>query len=106
MGQLIGTNTGPAVGQEPDRGEPLLQRDGAVLENGPDLYGELLFALKALPNHAGCKKRQSLGATARAFRTTGPFRFRDQFQRSFGIRKITNGNRQAFGKFGFKSLHW
>jgi len=50
---LVGGNAVLGVGDQPHRGEPLVEPDGRVLEDAPDLDRELPLAALALPQSAG-----------------------------------------------------
>jgi hypothetical protein len=54
-GDLTRANAVLAIGDQPDRGEPLVQPDGRILEDGSDLGAELLLRMfgLALPDAAG-----------------------------------------------------
>src|SRR5581483_7338110 len=46
-----------AVDDHPHGGHPLIHAKRGILEDGPDLHGELLFAALAEPDFAGLQKR-------------------------------------------------
>ncbi len=48
-GHFVRANPVPAVYEHPESGEPLVQSDRGILEDGAELDGELLVALLALP---------------------------------------------------------
>ena len=68
---LIGTDSVFAIGNEPHRTEPFLQRNRAVFEDGPDLDRELLTAFQARPHEPRRQERQALPESQRG--QAGPF---------------------------------
>src|SRR5207249_5718842 len=54
--QLVGADAVLAVGEHPQRGQPLVEPDGAILEDRPELHRELPPTLAALPDAAGLEE--------------------------------------------------
>lgn len=65
---LVGANAVLGAGDHPDSSEPLVQRDGAILENGSHLDRELPLGvlILALPQSAGSDVAHVVAATSRA----------------------------------------
>src|SRR2546430_6367653 len=51
--QLVGADAVLAIGEHPQRGEPLVQPDGAILKDRAELHRELPPTVAALPDAAG-----------------------------------------------------
>jgi len=94
-----------AVRKEPHCSEPLIERNGAILEGRADLDGKLPFAVKALPYQTGLQKRKSLRGATRASRAIRPPRFRNKFQTNTLVRKVASGFRQTLWEVGINCLH-
>src|ERR1019366_7612501 len=103
--QFVRADTVLAVRQEPHCSEPLVERNGAILEDRPDLDGELLLAVKALPCQSCLKKRQSLRGATRAGRAIRPLRFRNKFQTNTLFRKVASGFDQTLWEVGINWFH-
>ena len=71
---LVGANPVFAVGDHPDSHKPLVQTDGGILEDGPDLDAELLagMLLLALPDMPGSDEAHVLAPTGWALDASGP----------------------------------
>ena len=67
-GDLVGTDAVLAIGNKEHRAEPLVQTEGRILKDSPDLDRELLFAVQALPHEPGAEERGALGLAPRAYR--------------------------------------
>src|SRR5262249_50409639 len=63
--QLVARNAVLGVGEQPNSGQPLVPTKRRVLENGPDLGRELLFALAAGPEVPGADKERLFAPAAR-----------------------------------------
>ena len=100
-GDLVGTDTVLAIGDEPNDGEPLVQSDRGILEDRSYFDGELFPALPVftLPNTAASEKanaRRTAVWTDYAVRPTT----RDQVaERVVFVREELNGFHQARGRF-------
>src|SRR5207248_2379234 len=77
-GDLVAADAVLAVDEHPHRGQPLRERDRAVLEDAADLDGELLPATLALPDAPGGHVGALLALTVRAFDTAWPAQTRDE----------------------------
>ena len=67
-GQFVAADAVLAVGEQPERGQPLLEADSGILEDGADLQRELGFGvlLVALPDTRRFEVGDLLGAAPRA----------------------------------------
>ena len=52
-GHFVGADAIAAIHEHPQSDEPFVESDRGILENGSELYGELLVALFALPAPLG-----------------------------------------------------
>ena len=96
--QLVRADAVLAVGQHPERGEPLVEPDGAVLENRAELHRELSPTLTALPDAAGLEKA---GVARFARRTGRPFRPAQRGQKGqagVGVREVADRLSQRIGE--------
>src|SRR5439155_2093351 len=89
-GDFVAADAVLAVDEHPQRRQPLVQADRAVLENRPDLHGELLFAAPAFPQRASAHPvgRFGSGATARAFGAVRPPERGDERNAGFDIGEV------------------
>ncbi len=96
---LVGGHAVLAVGDHPDRDEPLVQAERAVLEDRPDLGGELAAGVDrlALPHPAGLDEAHVRGAARRAAHTLGPAKADHRGQRHVGVREVADGVREGEG---------
>lgn len=90
-GNLVGTDAVFAIDHHPQRREPLVQADRAVLEDGAHLDGELLLAGFALPQMAGFQERMLHASADRADGTFGPPERRNEVQADVRIGEVSNG---------------
>jgi len=99
--QFVGTDSVLAVVHQPHSGEPLVQTDGAVLENRSYLDRELLFAGFTSPQAARRHEGDacSFGGTARALRAIRPAHFRNVAQAGSGIGIAADCFGKSAGRF-------
>jgi len=100
--QFVGADAVLAVRQHPQRGEPLVEPNGAILKDRPELDRELPSAIAALPDAAGFEEagiRRFAGGATDALR---PTQRREEGQRDIGVREVADGLGQRIGQvFGF-----
>ena len=97
-GDLVGADAVLAVHDQPQGGEPLLQGDGAVLEDGPDLGRELLLAGPALPEPPGRQEGSLRRLAARAGHgAIGPAQLDHERQAGVGIGEELDGVQEGGG---------
>ena len=86
-----------AVYDQPHCGHPLVHSEGAIFEDGPYLYGELLLAALAEPNAASRYERVLFGLTARARDVAiGPAEIDREGEALLKIGKVGNRFLQCF----------
>lgn len=103
---LIRADAVLAVGNEPHRTEPLLERDRAVFEDRTDLDGELFPAFEAGPHHPRLDKRQALVAALWAFWTLrAPLRLLGSLKAHPRVRKVLDCALQPFWNLGVNVAH-
>ena len=91
--QLVRTDSVFRIGNQPKGGQPLIQRDRRILQNGSDLDGKLLlFVLRlAFPNLARGQKENVFGTTAGAFdNAIRPTNRLQKIERMIVVGKILN----------------
>ena len=88
--QFVGADAVLAIGEHPEGGEPLVEPNGRVLKDRPELDGELLLAALALPDAASREEGDFLGLAQRAGRAIGPAELRDEFERGVGVREVAD----------------
>jgi hypothetical protein len=98
---LVRTYSVLAVRQQPHCGEPLIESDGAILEDCPDVNRELLPAFQARPHQPRLEKRQAVRGATRAFRAFWALRFRNYFQADRGVREVPDCLHQTTVNIGF-----
>ena len=89
---LVAADPVLAVGNHPNRGEPLAEINRAVLKDGSDLGRELFARVRlfALPKATGCDK-PDIAATARwAADTIRPAKLYHRRQRNVGVREVAD----------------
>jgi hypothetical protein len=89
--QLVATDPVLGVDQQPDRGEPLVQPNGGVLEDRAQLDGELLLAALALPDTTGGQERVLVGPTAGAGDAIGPAEPRQEGKAHVLVSEVPDG---------------
>lgn len=89
---LIAAHAVFAVGDEPDRSEPLVQTDRRVLEYRAYLSAELLLGVfgLALPDAPRLKEIDFLAAAGRTLHTARPANIDHEFQASVGVCEVEN----------------
>ena len=85
---FVGTDSVLAVTDEPHRGKPFVQLNGAILENRTDFNRELLATGKARPHQARLEKRQLLTGAFRALWAVRPLRLSNSFKADQRVRKV------------------
>jgi hypothetical protein len=100
-GHLAGANAVLAISNHPHRHQPLVQRDRRLIENGSDLDGELLAAIRslALPNTAGLQEHWFLRFAIRTGNALGPALGRKVVQSVVWIVEVNNRFGQCFRGF-------
>jgi len=90
---LVRTDSVFAVGEHPHRGEPLVERDWRVLENGSDFRGELSLRVDALalPLALIGEEYDILAPAGGAFHSTRPAQLDHVGQRVVRIREENDG---------------
>ncbi len=89
---FIARNAVLAIREQPNDGKPLIQSDRRVLEDGPDLRGELaLWVFRAaLPAALISEKRDFLATAGRAFHTLRPSNLDHRLQADIGIGEVAD----------------
>ena len=87
---FIGTDSVFAIAQHPNCGKPLIEADGRVLEDGPDLDRELPLGMvtPTLPDAAARIEVDLGGATGRADNAFRPAPCHKVFEAVVGIREV------------------
>ena len=95
---LIRADTVAAVGNQPDRGQPLIKADRRFVKERADLHRELFAACGsfALPNAARLKEHRFLGSTVRALNPVRPTLRREVLQRVVRIGEVNDCFSQCF----------
>src|SRR5260221_1744339 len=94
---LVGADAVLAVGNQPHRGEPLVQAEGAVLEDGADLGGKLFLAASAFPDQPSLEKPDFLGLAMRAGHATRPAQRHHEVERNLPVSEVVNRFEKGFG---------
>ena len=96
---FVGGNPILAVGQHPDRGEPLIQAERAVLENRPALRRELLADMRALafPQAAGLDEPDISASTLWAVHAIRPAKLNHRRKRHIRVREVLDGFHEGLG---------
>lgn len=97
-GDFVAADAVLAVHEQPHRGQPLGERNRAILENAADLDGELFPAVFALPDPAGLHERAINRFAVRAADAIRPAEGRDELSRHVHVREI--GDRAEQGVWG------
>ena len=87
---VVRTNPFFAVAEHPHSDKPLVQRNRAVLKNGPDFARELFTAFETRPHQTRFQKRQPFGLATRTLRAIWPFGLGDGFKAGQWVRKVTD----------------
>jgi hypothetical protein len=90
---FIGTNPVFAVGDHPQRHEPLVQADRGILENSSDLGAELSMSVNALalPFALISEENHAFAATGRAANTLGPAQQNHELEAIVGVGEVDDG---------------
>jgi hypothetical protein len=104
-GHLIGRDPVLAVDHHPQGGQPLVQAERRVLEDRPDLDGELFFASLALPQAPSAEEGMLTGATTGAGYPVGPAQVSDESKADIRIREEPDSLSQSLGKAGLGVGH-
>lgn len=88
LGDLVAADAVLAIRDQPHGAQPFVQADSGVLEDGPDLDRELLFAVQAFPDQARFEEREPLGRTLRANRPVRPAQLSHELDTHLGIGKV------------------
>jgi hypothetical protein len=102
---LVTTNPIAAVTNHPDRSYPLVQRDGRVLENSPDLRGELALEVNALalPLPLILEEHNIVSATSgTGDNAVGPAQTNHVSERVVGIVEVPDGFLESASVFHSK----
>jgi len=86
-----------AGSQEPHRGEPFVQRNGRVLEDGAKFDGELATAFLAFPDAAGLQVIVIFALTGGASHTVRPAGSGDSLNADFGVTIVADNLLKGFG---------
>lgn len=104
--EFMGRRTVLGVRQEPDRREPLGERDGAVLKDRPDLDGKLPLAIFAAPHFAGGDELYVRVPAPHpgAGYAVGPAQADGVFVGPIRVQKVGDGFEQGTGRFHAPNL--
>lgn len=96
-GHFVGANPVLAVGQHPSCGQPLVQADRRILEDGSNLDGELPLGMmaRALPDAAGLVERDFSRPASRADNPIRPATRNKVIEAVIRIREVNNRFLQA-----------
>ena len=96
--QFVGTDAVLGIGEQPDCWQPLVEPDGAILKDGPELHGELPPAFAAFPDAAGLEE----AGVFRFARGTGhavrPAQRGQESQRHVFVREVLDGFVERIGE--------
>jgi len=103
---FAGTNTIPAVGNQPHSGEPFFNRDRGFIQNRPNLHRELFAAIRSatLPNAARLQEHRFLRGAVGALNPVGPTLRREVTQRIVGIAEVFDRIGQCLRGFHVQSM--
>jgi hypothetical protein len=105
-GDLVAADSVLAVYDEPDGGHPLVHSEGAILEDGPNLHGELLLAGVAVPDAASRDEGVPIRAASWASDLAiGPAQLDRIGEAAVSIREVGDCLLQGFGFFGGVHVH-
>src|SRR6266576_3846766 len=96
--QFVGADAVLAVGQHPDRGHPLVESERAILEDRPQLRGELPPAVPALVDAPSLEEHWVLriaGGTEHAMR---PAQADKESVAHVGVREVANSRAETVGE--------
>src|SRR5262249_27715359 len=102
--ELIGADSVLAVGDGPKRRKPLLQADGTILEDRPNLDAELLLTLPALPDAPRLQKPNGRARTVWARSAVRPAETGHEIERHILVREVDDRLQERLGYHGF-SVH-
>src|SRR5579862_6327734 len=102
--EFIGADPVLRVGDQPDGGKPLFQRQRAVLEDRPELDGELALAGLAAPQSAGRDVRMFLAATTWADRAFRPSETSHERDARVGVREVDDRLAKRLWELPFRDL--
>ena len=107
-GYFVATDTILAVHDQPDGGEPLVQREWRILEHAASLHGELLMAIAvhALPDSASAEVRNFTAPTVRTHDTIKPAHRRNKVHAHVNVGEVSGSLQETRGElFAFHSHH-
>jgi hypothetical protein len=107
-GDFIAADTIFTVHDQPDGGEPLIQRERGILEYAASLHGELLMAIPAhaLPNSASAEVRNLAAPTVRTHNTIQPAHRRNKVHAHVRIGEVSGGLQETLWElFVFHGYH-
>src|SRR5207245_4991843 len=84
--QFVGADTVLAVGQHPQRGQPFVQPNGAILEDRAELHRELPPTVAALPDAPGLEEAGVCAFARRTGHALWPAQRGPEGQASVGVR--------------------
>jgi hypothetical protein len=90
---FVGADAIPIVGNHPDRGQPLIETDGAVLKDRPDFDRELLAGMLVLafPNPPRGDEADFVAAAGGAGNPIGPPKLNHEIKANLGIGEVADG---------------
>lgn len=98
-GDLIGTHPVLGVNNHPNGTEPLIELDGAVLEDRPDFDTVLFPAGLTFPHRASLEEPRFAGPTAWASRPLRPAQGHDEIEAALWISKVVHRILKIFGEW-------
>src|SRR6266566_201001 len=88
--QLVGADTVLAVGEHPERGQPLVEPDGAILKDRAKLDRELPPTVTALPDAAGLEEARVSRFARGTGRALRPAQRGQKGQAGVGVREVAD----------------
>ena len=100
-GQFVGADAVLRVHQQPQRGQPLVEAERAILEHGAELGRELTATIAALPDTASRNERRVRGLAGRAGYPVRPAKLSEEVVREVRVSEVldrfTQGSRSSGG---------